>query len=351
MRGYTKYFNIISIVLIFFVIFAIIWNFLTPILTSFIVAYLFFPFYRWLNRHIKNENISAFLICIILVIIFILPFAALITKATAEAQTVYQLTSKTLNSTQQIEFCKNRNSAACAFTFGIEKLGANEQLKNIIKDSMQSISQFIVQKGGDLITQSVSAVLSLFIVLFMTFYLLRDGKSTLLENFPKFMPLKSKHKKTIVANFDRMVRGLLFGQLIIAVVQGFVAGVGYFIFGVSSPVFWGLFTAFFALIPVIGTGIIWLPISLVTMLNGYLASDNTLILQGIGLMIYGFLLISTIDNVIRPKILGDRANIHPVIVLLGVFGGISLFGFIGFIIGPILLATCQLLLKIYSESM
>ena len=137
--------------------------------------------------------------------------------------------------------------------------------------------------------------------------------------------------------FEKVTYAVVFGQLLAAMAQGVVAIIGFYIFGVSLPIFWGVMTAFFALVPAVGTVIIWMPASLYLILSGYLTQDYITIANGIGLFVYGVLIISTIDNILRVKILEAKADVHPLIVIAGIIGGVNLFGVIGLFLGPILL--------------
>jgi predicted PurR-regulated permease PerM len=129
----------------------------------------------------------------------------------------------------------------------------------------------------------------------------------------------------------------VFGQLFVALALGFVAIIGFYVFGVPFPIFWGVMTAFFALIPPVGTAIIWVPASLYMVLSGYLTQDYITIAKGVGLFVYGVLIISTIDNILRIKIIQAKADVHPLIFIAGVIGRVNLFGVVGLFLGPILL--------------
>lgn len=119
---------------------------------------------------------------------------------------------------------------------------------------------------------------------------------------------------------------------------GFVAIIGFYIFGFPFPIFWGVMVAFFSLIPPVGTAIIWVPASLYMVLTGYLTQDYITMAKGVGLFVYGVLIISTIDNILRIKIIQAKADVHPLIVIAGVIGGVNLFGIVGLFLGPILLS-------------
>ena len=146
-------------------------------------------------------------------------------------------------------------------------------------------------------------------------------------------------KKEINRKISNVIYAVIHGTIILALIQGVIAAIGYWLIGgMDAPIFWGLMTALTALIPIIGTAMIWIPASLILVINSIIMSDTSGLVRGIALFAYGALVISSIDNFLRPKIVGDRARIHPIIVLLGVFGGLVVFGLIGGIVGPLILA-------------
>jgi predicted PurR-regulated permease PerM len=128
-----------------------------------------------------------------------------------------------------------------------------------------------------------------------------------------------------------------------------LAGIGYFIFGITSPILLTMLTIIASFIPFLGAALVWLPVSIAMLINGIITGSNSLMLRAGGLMLYGALVVSTIDNFLRPKIIGKRARVHPLVILLGVFGGLALFGFVGIIIGPFLLTLFIASLKIYEQ--
>jgi predicted PurR-regulated permease PerM len=180
------------------------------------------------------------------------------------------------------------------------------------------------------------------------FFLFRDGK-IFVDKIERIMPLKDKYRKHVFKKLSDMAYAVIYGSIIIAVVQGTLGGIGFLIFGLPSPLLWGIVMIFAALLPYIGSSIIWFPAALMVILNGYLNMETTLIIKGILLMLYGIFVISTIDNILKPKIIGSKGGLHPVLVLLGVVGGLKFLGFIGIIIGPIILAMLVTFIKIYEE--
>jgi predicted PurR-regulated permease PerM len=142
--------------------------------------------------------------------------------------------------------------------------------------------------------------------------------------------MRTKTKNRLIEEFGNITHTVIYAQLFVALVQGVVATIGFYIFGVPFPLLLGLVTAFCALIPAIGTAIIWVPASLFLVLSGHLG-------RGIGLFLYSALIISTIDNILLAKIVHEKAKVNQILVIVGVIGGAGLFGIAGIFIGPILL--------------
>jgi predicted PurR-regulated permease PerM len=135
---------------------------------------------------------------------------------------------------------------------------------------------------------------------------------------------------------------VLYGQVLTAVVQGSVATLGFIIFGLSNWAFWGAVTIVMAFLPVIGTPIIWVPAAVGMILDGNYGA-------GIGLLVYGIVVIINIDNLVRPKLVSDRSKVHPVLVIIGVLGGLKMVGFSGMLVGPLILALLVALVKFFED--
>jgi predicted PurR-regulated permease PerM len=159
--------------------------------------------------------------------------------------------------------------------------------------------------------------------------------------FMSVMPLRDEHEKLLIGKFVSMSRATLRGTLMIGIVQGFLGGLMFAIASVPSPVIWGLVMTVFSVIPMVGVGLVWIPVGMALLFFGQ-------VWQGIFVLSFGAGIISTIDNVLRPKLVGRDTQMHPLLVFFATLGGISLFGFAGFVIGPIIASLAVALLEIYS---
>jgi predicted PurR-regulated permease PerM len=163
------------------------------------------------------------------------------------------------------------------------------------------------------------------------------------------LPMSKAHSEKMIKQFNDIISATIYGAIVIAIIQGILAGIGYFIFGVSSPLVFGLLTLISAFIPFVGAALVWFPVSVSMFVSGFLVGDNAVMMKAGGLFLFCALVVSTIDNFLRPKLVGEKAKVHPLVILLGVFGGLAFFGFVGIIIGPLILTLFMASLKIYQQ--
>ena len=325
--------------------FFIVKPFISAILSAFVFSYIFYPFKKVIDKKLKNKNLSSLIILILILLIIIIPGSFIVKSIVQESYVAYLQTKQVLN--QGFDLCSG--GIMCGFIDNFERNVLGMDFETYIGQNVEKMSSFVISKVSSFILGMANKILNLFIFMFLTFFLLRDGR-LFAKRFSNLLFIKSKNKKKDIKRISNLVYVIVFGTIIIALIQGIVGTLGFYLFGLSSPIMWGFVMAFAALLPFIGTGIIWAPIGIFLILNGLFISDTSLIWKGIGLLIYGALVISTIDNVIRPKIIGDKSMLHPTLALLGVVGGIYLLGFIGVIIGPVILALLVIYLDMYEST-
>ncbi len=206
---------------------------------------------------------------------------------------------------------------------------------NIAEKSAGTIMQFL----SSLLSTTYSFAANLFMMLFMLFFMLSDSVA-LEKNIRNYIPFSAKNQILLKRETRNMVLSNAIGIPLIMLMQGLASVIGYAIFGVSEPLFWGVITGLFSLVPMVGTTLIWLPMGV------YLISTG-LLWQGIGLMLFGALIVTNVDSVLRFVLMKKMANVHPLITVFGVILGINLFGFWGIIFGPLLISAFFLLLNLY----
>ena len=322
--------------------------FLLTIIGGLIIGYIFYPVYKRLLGGIKNKWASAFIVSILIILIFTIPFILAVQLFAKEAYVSYILIKQRLSSGDLLGQCVD-SSTKCQLVGWVKSFVSESQLNFYVNDIANKAAQAVLEKTKNIIVSLPAIFLHLFILLFVMFYTFKDGEF-FIKRLEQALPIKPHHRKIIRTKAKDMLNSTLYGLILVSFIQGVVAGIGYFIFGGKSPILLGIFTALAALIPVIGTAIVWLPVSLAILFDGIVKNQNSLVFNGIGLMIYGAVAVSLIDNLLRPKIIGERAKIHPVLVLIGILGGLAAFGIVGILLGPLILALFITFIDIaYSE--
>lgn len=223
----------------------------------------------------------------------------------------------------------------------LETLGLGEII------SRQSVTEAASQLSQGLISvaqstyQGVAHFLFLSIVMFFTLYYMLVGGKDLVKRIMYLSPLKDAHEKLLIGKFISISRATLKGTLVVGFVQGGIGGILFALVGVPSPAVWAVVMMFLSLIPMIGSSIIWFPAGIIMLLLGNVWQGLTILAVGLGI-------ISLIDNFLRPELVGKDTQMHPLVVFFATLGGISLFGFLGFIIGPIIVALFLTLWDIYA---
>ncbi len=334
---YQRVVPFIIFVLALFLFFKLIRPVITIILSSILLAYISFPIYRRIRKKLSNKTISIILSLLIIVIILLIPFSLLAVGIGEQGYYFYNSLSSTLAKGALLGFaCDSEDSKVCLLINQAEKFSL-EHLSNWGVDKQLKIYLPILGESIQKIILSIPLIIAqTFLTLVITFFILKDHKN-ILKKIRDILPMRSKTKKRLIMEFGNIAHTVIYAQLFVAIIQGIVGAVGFYIFGVPFPILSGVLIAFFALIPFVGTTIIWVPASLYLILSGYFSQDYWVLGKGIGLLIYGIFIISTIDNILLAKIVKAKANVSPIIVIMGVIGGAGMFGIVGIFIGPILL--------------
>jgi predicted PurR-regulated permease PerM len=215
-------------------------------------------------------------------------------------------------------------------------------IENFTRDLNSTLANFTnnaFQAFSSLVSNVVNFFLSLFLFFFTIYYLLKDGrhfKAILVD----ISPLNERQETELVSKLSSAVNGVVKGSFLIALSQGLVATIGFLIFGVPQPILWGMFTVLAALVPTVGTAISLIPAIIYLLITDHVGA-------AIGLTIWGALAVGMIDNVISPMLIGAKTKLHPLLVLFSVLGGIQLFGFLEFLLGPIFMAVFVTLVDMF----
>ncbi len=321
--------------------FTIFLPYLTPIIFALLFTIIFTPLNKFFLNKVKlPKNISAGLTTLLIALLILLPLTLLVFAISSESVKVYNIAKESFQSQKLADILdiENWDFLQNFITenfpgLQIDEIAIKDQLLSII----QSLSNYFIKIAGNIVKNLLKFIVYLIIMLFTMFFLLRDG-----EEFLKYLlhlsPLPTSHEIKITGLIKASVKGIFFGVFVTALIQGIVAGIGYAIVGLS-PFFWGFVIFFFSMIPIVGAWGIWLPTALVLLFTGN-------IWQGIFLIIWGSI-ISSIDNVLRPVLMKDKTKMPSILIFFSILGGITFFGILGIIYGPLILSVTKILLDIY----
>lgn len=337
-RNLNIYFFFLILLVVGGTVFFIFQPFLTAIVAAAILSVLFGPMYHYFLRRFPGWTAtSSLLTCLVVAVIIVTPILSVLSLAIAEANHLYKTVGE-------------ERSFAGVVEGGVGYFQGTSVGRLIFKDTafttegvMQDIRQFSQNALGLLQTayQSVTHfVFWIFIMFFTLFYFLIDGDRAF-RYLMSLSPLRTEHEKLLASKFISISRATLKGTLVVGAIQGLIGGVAFWIVGIPSPAIWGLLMILLSIIPLVGSAIVWLPAGIVLLLIGQVWQGAFILGIGIGV-------ISLIDNILRPKLVGKDTQMHPLMIFFATLGGISLFGLPGFIIGPIIVSLFLALGEIYS---
>jgi predicted PurR-regulated permease PerM len=305
----------------------LLWPYLGIIVLTATLAIIFSPLYKKLLNLTKRENLSAFLSLLVVVIIVLTPLTLFSLQILKEAGELYHQIAKgpdNLLMTIQAEVQKIFPDFSMDFDAFLKQ--ALSLLVNHLAAIFSSLGQILINLTLGLLT---------------LFYFFRDGKK-LEKALRDLSPLKEQYDNDILSQLKIAINSIVKGSLLSALLHGILIGLGFKIFGLSNAALWGTAIFFFTLIPGIGLPLILIPAGLFLL---YAGND----LAAFGILIWGVIVNLVLDYLVTPQILKRNMNIHPLLILLSVLGGLTVFGPMGILIGPLILSLLIVLLKIYPE--
>jgi len=303
--------------------------FLTYIVLAGLLTYILFPVYHFILRNTGRPQLSSALSIVLALLLMILPSVYLVTELVQQVQGAYN----TFQAGGAIQSIGDRLSGL---------IGNRVDFEEELNTAFEEIRKSILGLAPNILGSVTELVLGLFIMFFVMFYCFREGRG-FVAHLKELLPLDAKLKESLFYEIRTVTQAVLYGQVMTAVIQGALGGFGLLVFGVPNSLFWGAIMIVTALLPVLGTPIIWVPAAVGLILDGNVA-------RGVGLLIYGSTIVMNIDNFIRPRLVSGRTKVHPVLILIGVLGGLRIFGFIGMLIGPLILALLVALIKFWEEA-
>ncbi|MEK6889124.1 MAG: AI-2E family transporter [Nanoarchaeota archaeon] len=329
----TKDIKKISLMIVILILGVLTFFLLRPVLLSIIagliLAYIFTPVYNRITPFIKNRSLVAWIVAIVVIVIIITPLWFITPLMLQQVFDVFTFTQEVeLGKAVQIIFPTANTQFISQMT-----LALNSFSNKIVAAALGSLNSFILELP----------IISLHIILalFVFFYALKDGKS-LREFAEGLSPFSKSKEKLIVQNFKDITDSVVYGQIIVGIVQGSLAGLGLLIFGVGNVIVLTFLAIFLSLLPILGPFLIWIPVTVYLFVTGDTGT-------AIGFLLYNLLIVSTVDNVLRTYLISRKTRLSPAIVLVGMVGGLLVFGVLGLLLGPLIIAYFLMLLNSYKD--
>jgi predicted PurR-regulated permease PerM len=297
-----------------------------------ILAILFYPVYKRILTRVRYPGVASILTVLLILLVIAVPiwfFGQVIFNEILNLYDRYRNGGFVIDRSQIISSMPDQIQVAI------------QHLSTDINAFIGRLTSQAFNSFSSILSNIASFAIAVFMLFFIVYYLLRDGQK-IKQVLMDLSPMSSANENKLIDRIVEAVNGVVKGAFLVALSQGIVATIGFFIFGVPEPLLWGAFTVVAALVPTVGTSLSLLPAVIYLLITGHTP-------QAIGMLIWGAVAVGLVDNFLGPKLVGSATKLHPVLVLLAVIGGLKFFGFLGFLIGPILLAIFVTLVDMFRE--
>jgi predicted PurR-regulated permease PerM len=340
----SRIFLVACLVLSFFLSYLLLQPFLKAIVIAAVLNIVFYPLYTGLVRGLKGRRVlSAVISCVAVILCVVIPLVILAAIFTKQSLELYDFLKAKLESGYFERLLTFHDWGAVqpflskyAPWLNLEEVDLRENLLGAVK----YVTTSSISAGRALVSNTLSSLGTFALMLFVLFFLFLDG-ATFVRWAGELVPLPEDRKKSIMQNFVGITKSAVYGSGIVAVLQGILGGMAFWIVGLPA-VLWGLVMGFFSLVPVVGTALIWMPASLILIGTGRVGA-------GIFLLVWGVVVIGTVDNVVRSMLVKGQVRMHTLAIFFAVLGGIKLFGLLGGVFGPLILAMTLSFLHIYRD--
>ncbi|MDQ3816141.1 MAG: AI-2E family transporter [Acidobacteriota bacterium] len=329
------------------------WSMLQPfievVLWAVVLVIVFFPVHRRIRARVGSPGWSAVLSCLLVIFVILVPLTLL----------TFAVANEVSNFTQWLQPNPGGGGGAAAAAGGllapdnpytgpavrwlgqyvdVGRLGSQE----FIGERLKGLSGAIASRTLGFVGGAVGFVVEVFFVIFTMYYLFRDGER-LREAAYDMVPLSDEKAREIFERTGEVISASVYGVLVIAVIQGVLGGLAFWALGLPSPLLWGVVMIFLSMIPMLGAFIVWVPAAIYLALTGDWGRAAIL-------TVWGALVIGSVDNFLRPKLVGERTRLHELLIFFSVLGGLQVFGVLGIVLGPVIVAITIALLDVLRQA-
>ena len=329
---YKKAMSLAILIVLLFLSFLTIKPILLSIVFGIILAFIFNPIYNLVLKVTKSKNISALLICLLLILLVLVPLWFLTPLLINQTFEIYV-------AAQNTDFVTPLKTIFSSF-FPSEKLST--EIGPIIQSFVSNLINSLVNSLGELLLNFPTILLRLTVVFFTLFFTLRD-KEELFSYLKSLSPFTQEVEKKISSSSKKLTNSVIYGNVVIGLIQGIVAGAGFFLFGIPNALFYTLLAVIVGILPIVGPAIVFIPVFV------YLLVTHQMFAAW-GVLFFG-ILSSIVDNFLRPLIVSRKSEFSSFLILIGMIGGTFFFGFLGFILGPLILAYLVIIIDLHRKKL
>ena len=335
------------VILAFYLLYRIFAPFLVTLAWAAILTILFHPLFKRLNKAFKQQRgVAAITMTIIVIVVIIIPSGFLLNLIAREVVDIYNYSEAFVSEGRHIAFFEGMKKVSL-FQRIWEVLDRNfdmsqVNLNTLLLENLRKLSVYIAGQASTFIRSLSTSIFNFFLMTVALFFLFKDGEQ-LMEKIKALLPFSAMERENILKRIVDMIHATIYGGVVVALVQGGLGGLGFLIVGLPTPLFWGTVMAFFSFVPIFGTALVWFPAVVILFAQGTY-------LKGVILLLWGTLIVSLSDNVLRPILIGGRTQVHILLLFFGILGGLRVFGFLGLIAGPLVITICLALIDIYTSA-
>ena len=333
----------IAITAVTAIAFYICWLMLRPFIDvlgwAAVLVIVFYPIHKRIAARIRRPGLSALVSSLLVLMVFIVPLTFVVVALANE------LTGAAHNLPARVAALLEAQAPLIreASTWLHDRLLVDTaRSQAFIAEQLNNAGVALLGESVGLIGNIVRGIFKGIFVLFTTYYLFRDGDK-FVHQLPNVLPFERTQSESLINRVNEVVGAGVYGVVSIAMIQGLLSGLAFWVLGVPSPVLWAVMTAFVCMIPIAGSFMVWVPASAYLFATGHWG-------KGIALVVWGALVVSTVDNFLRPRLIKNQTKLHELFIFFSVLGGIKLFGLLGIVLGPVIFAVTLALLETFSRN-
>lgn len=315
--------------LLLYAAFVVVRPFLGAVVLAILIGFLMQPVQRRLVGVVKRPSLAATVSLLLFTLVLVLPLALIVQQLAREAEGMAEI----LQNPTQIEGLVADRLAQ----LGVTEARAGELIRNALAGLADAVQGIAVASLG----KAISFVGALVLFFFLLFFVLRDWDEFAAVT-RRLTPIRARARDHLFGLVSTRTRSIALGTLLVSIAQGVAAGIGWWIFGFPSPIFWGFVMTIIAILPLGAPFIVMVPAGLFALAQGEY-------FNGIGILVWAAAIVGLIDNFLRPFVVGRQSDVHPALILVGTIGGLAVFGVSGFLLGPLLLSLLEPALEVWAQ--